>query len=140
MICEKIFFENSKNVLELAAVVLPAIFRGGGVCAPCRAEKNFFFFKLPLFFKMCGKKSPENSGFFVFFSPRSKMICEKHFTSTEDIQGSFYEFELLEAKQDVFRIDKIIRRDYKKKQALVSWKGYSDDFNSWIPIKDLKNI
>ena len=58
----------------------------------------------------------------------------------EDIQGSFYELELLEAKQDVFRIDKIIRRDYKKKQALVSWKGYSDDFNSWIPIKDLKNI
>ena len=49
----------------------------------------------------------------------------------EDIQGSFYELELLEAKQDVFRIDKIIRRDYKKKQALVSWKGYSDDFNSW---------
>ena len=58
----------------------------------------------------------------------------------EDIQGSFYELELLEAKQDVFRIDKIIRRDYKKKQALVSWKGYSDDFNSWIPIKDLKNV
>ena len=46
----------------------------------------------------------------------------------------------LRLKQDVFRIDKIIRRDYKKKQALVSWKGYSDDFNSWIPIKDLKNI
>ena len=60
--------------------------------------------------------------------------------NNEEIKGSFYEPELLEAKQDVFRIDKIIRRDYKKKQALVSWKGYSDDFNSWIPIKDLKNI
>ena len=60
--------------------------------------------------------------------------------NNEEIKGSFYELELLEAKQDVFRIDKIIRRDYKKKQALVSWKGYSDDFNSWIPIKDLKNI
>ena len=35
------------------------------------------------------------------------------------------------------RIDKVIRRDYKKKQALVKWKGYSDDFNSWIPMKDL---
>ena len=42
--------------------------------------------------------------------------------------------------EEVFRIDKIIRRDYKKKQALVSWKGYSDDFNSWIPIKDLKKV
>ena len=58
----------------------------------------------------------------------------------EDIQGSFYEPELLKAKQEVFRIDKVIRRDHKKKQALVSWRGYSDDFNTWIPLKDLKNI
>ena len=58
----------------------------------------------------------------------------------EDIQGSFYEPELLKATQEVFRIDKVIRRDYKKKQALVKWKGYSDDFNSWIPFKDLKDI
>ena len=58
----------------------------------------------------------------------------------EDIKGSFYEPELLKAKQDVFRIDKVIRRNYKKKQALVKWKGYSDDFNSWIPMKDLEHI
>ena len=58
----------------------------------------------------------------------------------EEIQGSFYEPELLKAKQEVFRIDKVIRRDYKKKQALVKWKGYSDDFYSWIPFRDLKNI
>ena len=58
----------------------------------------------------------------------------------EDIQGSFYEPELLKAEQQVFRIDKVIRRDYKKKQALVKWKGYSDEFNSWIPFKDLKDI
>ena len=45
-----------------------------------------------------------------------------------EIQGSFYEPELLPAKQDVFRIEKVIRRDYKKKQALVKWLGYSDDF------------
>ena len=60
--------------------------------------------------------------------------------NNEEIKGSFYQPELLKAKQDVFRIDKVIRRDYKKKQALVKWKGYSDDFNSWIPIKDLQNI
>ena len=60
--------------------------------------------------------------------------------NNEEIQGSFYEPELLPAKQEVFRIDKVIRRDYKKKQALVKWKGYSNDFNSWIPLKNLKNI
>ena len=58
----------------------------------------------------------------------------------EEIQGSFYEPELLKAKQDVFRIDKILRRDYKKKMALVKWKGYSDNFNSWIPFWDLKHV
>ena len=58
----------------------------------------------------------------------------------EEIRGSFYEPELLKAKRDVFRIEKIIRKGHKKKQALVKWKGYSDDFNSWIPIKDLKDI
>jgi len=51
-----------------------------------------------------------------------------------------YDAELLKAKQDIFRVEKIIRRDYKKKQALVKWKGYSDDFNSWIPMKDLVKI
>ena len=35
---------------------------------------------------------------------------------------------------------KVIQRDYKKKQAFVKWKRYSDDFNSWIPLKDLKDV
>ena len=54
----------------------------------------------------------------------------------EEIKGSFYEPELFKAQQEVFRIDKVIRRDYKKEQALVKRKGYDDDFNTWIPIKD----
>ena len=41
----------------------------------------------------------------------------------EEIKGSFYEPELLKAEQNVFRIDKVIRRDYKKKQALVKLEG-----------------
>ena len=60
--------------------------------------------------------------------------------NNEEIQGSFYEPELLPAKQDVFRIEKVIRRDYKKKQALVKWLGYSDDFNSWIPLSNLQEL
>ena len=58
----------------------------------------------------------------------------------EDIQGSFYEPKLLKAREDIFRIDKIIRRNYKNKQALVKWKGYIDDLNSWISFKDLKDV
>ena len=58
----------------------------------------------------------------------------------EEIKGSFYTEELLKAEKDVFRIEKVIPRDYKKKQALVKRKGYSDDFNSWIAFKDLKDL
>ena len=58
----------------------------------------------------------------------------------EEIQGSFYEAELRPAKQDVFRIEKVIRRDYKKKQALVKWLGYNDDFDSWIPLSSLQDL
>ena len=47
---------------------------------------------------------------------------------------------LLKAKEDVFCIEKVIRKDYKKKQALVKWLGYSDDFNSWIPLSSLQDL
>ena len=60
--------------------------------------------------------------------------------NNKEIKRSFYEPELLKAEQEIFRIDEVIRRDYKKKQALVKWKGYNDDFNSWIPIKDLVDV
>ena len=43
--------------------------------------------------------------------------------NNEVIQGSFYQPELLKAKQYVFRIDKVIQRDYKKKQAVVKLLG-----------------
>ena len=65
--------------------------------------------------------------------------------SDKGIKGSFYTEELSKATQDVFRgyemfSDEVIRRDYKKKQALVKRKGSSDDFNSWIPMKHLLNL
>ena len=55
----------------------------------------------------------------------------------EAIKGSFYEQELQKAKQQTFRIDKVLRRDNKKKLALVKWSGYPDKFNSWVSFKDL---
>ena len=33
-----------------------------------------------------------------------------------------------------------MKRDYKKKQALVKWLGYSDNFNGWIPLSNLQTL
>ena len=46
----------------------------------------------------------------------------------EEIKGTFYEPELQKNSQELFRIEKVIKRG--KKKSLVKWKGYSDDFNS----------
>ena len=56
----------------------------------------------------------------------------------EEIQGTFYEPELQKTSQELFRIEKVIKRG--KRKSLVKWKGYSDDFNSWVDNKDIVNI
>ena len=52
----------------------------------------------------------------------------------EDIKGSFYRQELQKADQEIFRIEKVLKKDYKNKRMFVKWKGYSDKFNSWEPL------
>ena len=62
--------------------------------------------------------------------------------SGEEIQGSFYEQELLKTEQPItgpFRIEKVIRRNPRGK-ALVKWSGYPEKFNSWVDAKDLKDL
>ena len=56
----------------------------------------------------------------------------------EEIKGSFYEPELQKTNQQLFRIEKVIKRG--KKKSLVKRKGYSDDFNSWVDNKDYVNL
>ena len=56
----------------------------------------------------------------------------------EEIKGTFYEPELQKTSQELFRIEKVIKRG--KKKSLVKWKSYSDDFNSWVDNKDIVYI
>jgi len=60
----------------------------------------------------------------------------------EEIEGSFYEQELQKSHQEVYRVEKVIR---KKKidgveHALVKWSGYNEKHNQWIPVKDLERL
>ena len=56
----------------------------------------------------------------------------------EEIDGTFYEPELQKTSQQLFRIEKVIEKG--KNKSLVKWKGYSDNFNSWVDNKDIVNI
>ena len=61
----------------------------------------------------------------------------------EEIKGTFYQQELQKSSQEEFRIEKVIKKRRTKsgeKEAYVKWKGYSNDFNSWIPESDLRRL
>ena len=60
----------------------------------------------------------------------------------EEIEGSFYEKELQKSDQEVYRIEKVIR---KKKMngieyGLVKWSGYNEKHNQWVPVRDLEKL
>ena len=48
----------------------------------------------------------------------------------EPVQGNFYEQELQLRVREIFRIE--------RSEVFVKWKGYSDAFNSWVPLTDLE--
>ena len=53
------------------------------------------------------------------------------------IEGIFYEKELQKTKNtsQLYIIEKIIRKN--KNKYLVKWRGYSDEFNSWVDKDDI---
>ena len=58
------------------------------------------------------------------------------------IEGGFYTEELKKTNQEVFRIEKVLR---KKKingvvHGLVKWIGYDDSFNEWKPMTEIINL
>ena len=56
----------------------------------------------------------------------------------EVIQGTFYEQEIQKTTQDIYRIEKVIKR--KGNKVFVKWKGYPDDFNSWVDKSELIDL
>ena len=57
-------------------------------------------------------------------------------TLGEPVQGTFYEQELQLSAQEMFRIERVLKK--KKIKYLSSGKVNSDAFNSWVPLTDLE--
>ena len=76
--------------------------------------------------------------FKIYSINRSNVITYKiKDLNGEIIEGIFYEKELQKTKNTskVYIIEKIIRKS--KNKYLVKWRGYSNDFNSWIDKDDV---
>ena len=60
----------------------------------------------------------------------------------EVVTGGFYEQELQKATQDVFRIEKVLRKKTINGvlHGLVKWLGYSNKFNEFLPLSEIKQI
>lgn len=63
-------------------------------------------------------------------------------SSGEILNGGFYERELQSTSQELYRIEKVLRR--KKingvEHALVKWVGYSKKSNEWVPVEHLESV
>ena len=58
--------------------------------------------------------------------------------NSSPIIGSFYEQELQKTDQNVYRIEKVLKK--KKNKVLVKWMGYDSDFNSWIDADSVNKL
>ena len=58
----------------------------------------------------------------------------------EEIIGTFYDQELSRASQEVFRIEKILKRDKKHGRVFAKWSGFPAKSNSWVPLADCVKI
>lgn len=67
--------------------------------------------------------------------PRTYKIIDDN---KDIVVGSFYEKEMQITHNEIFRIEKVIRR--KGNSLFVKWKGHSDKFNSWVNKTDIVHL
>lgn len=66
----------------------------------------------------------------------------RDFDSGEHIQGGFYKEELQRQRGDVYKIEAILDRRTRRgrREILVKWKWFSDQWNEWIPERNVRRV
>ena len=59
-------------------------------------------------------------------------------TLEEPVQGTFYEQELQSSVQEIYLIERVLKRG--KERVFVKWKGDSSAFNAWIKLADVGQL
>jgi len=77
---------------------------------------------------------------------RKPLVYELSDLADEVIDGIFYEQELARVEKNLqeeeFIVDHVIKNRGRgsNKQLLVSWRGYPNKFNTWIPASSLTRL
>jgi hypothetical protein len=79
----------------------------------------------------------------VYRTPRP--VFELEDLRGEDIEVQFYSEELVPvriSKQTTYKIDKILKKRVRRGilEYLIRWRGYSADFDSWVPTTDITSV
>ena len=127
--------------------VYEALFGGGGEAV----DVNHIKFKIGDHVRIIRKKETFEKGFTpnwteeVFTVDNIKSTQPVTYSLVdakgEKIQGTFYEQELQKTEQQIYHIEKVLKKRMRSgvQEVYVKWKGYNNSFNSWFPLADLKD-
>ena len=63
------------------------------------------------------------------------IVYELEDLAGEHVKGTFYKEQLQKTRQEIYRVDRIVRK--RGNEVLVKWSGYPEKFNSWMPAEDI---
>ena len=58
----------------------------------------------------------------------------------KEVLGLWYEYQLQKVDQNEYRIEQVIRREPRRGRALVKWRGFPPEFNSYVPLDTIRNL